>query len=123
MRAEPVTANQFRRIALGLPEATESEHMGHPDFRIGGKVFATLASPGAGWAMVGLTPEEQAAFVGARPETFVPVKGGWGRKGATNVRLATAHAESVRDALECAWRRRAPKRLATQISCSKANVR
>jgi len=108
-----VTANQFRSLALSLPDVLESEHMGHPDFRVGGKIFATLASPGAGWAMVALTPEEQAAFVGAQPETFVPAKGGWGRKGSTNVRLAMAHAESVNDALVCAWRRRAPKRLET----------
>lgn len=104
-----MTANQFRKIALALPEAVESEHMGHPDFRVGGKVFATLDHPEPGWAMVSLTLEEQAAFTGARPEAFVPVKGGWGRKGATNVRLAKADAESVRDALTCAWRRRAPK--------------
>jgi len=108
-----MTANQFRRIALSLPEALESEHMGHPDFRVGGKIFATLDSPETGWAMVKLTPEEQAVLVSAKPEMFVPVSGGWGLKGATNVRLSRAEASNVRDALICAWRLRAPMRLAT----------
>jgi hypothetical protein len=103
-----MTANQFRDIALSLPEALESEHMGHPDFRVGGKIFATLDMPEAGWAMVKLTPEEQTVFVSAKPKAFVPVKGGWGRKGATNVRLSLAESDAVRDAvvdgvLRTAW--------------------
>lgn len=122
-----MTDTQFRRMALALPGTVENEHMGHPDFRAGGRIFATLHSPKPGFAMVGLTPEEQAAFVGAHPETFVPVKGGWGLKGATNVVLSKAHVESVRDALECAWRRRveakAPKRKTKPSEAKPKNVK
>ena len=108
-----MTREEFRRIALSLPEAIESAHMDHPDFRVGGKIFATLDSPKEGWAMVALTPEAQEVFVLSKPAIFVPVKGGWGRKGATNVVLAEADPKSVRDALAVAWRRRAPQRLET----------
>src|SRR5258707_4621355 len=86
-----VTADQFRRVALGFPEAFESSHMRHPDFRVrGGKLFATLAYPDKAWGMVKLTPEQQEEFVGAEPEVFVPVKGGWGRGGWTSVRMPAA---------------------------------
>ncbi len=106
-----MTENQFRRLALSLPEAIEDAHMGHPDFRVAGKIFATLRAPEDGWAMVKLTPDQQEAFVSAVPEVFVPVKGTWGRQGATNVRLAQAKETVVRDALWAAWRERAPRRL------------
>lgn len=85
--------------------------MGHPDFRVGGKIFATLGGPDPEWGMVSLTPDEQELFVELDPEGFRPVKGGWGRKGATNVRLKSARKAVVRDALRTAWRRRAPKSL------------
>lgn len=107
-----MTADEFRKLALSLPEVVESEHMGHPDFRVGGKVFASLGWPDTSWAMVGLTPEQQADFVRAEPTMFRPVKGGWGRRGSTNVILANATELPVREALELAWRNRAPKRLA-----------
>ena len=107
-----MTAAQFRKMALGLPEATESAHMGHPDFRVGGRVFATLGYPSKEWAMVKLTPDEQEFFVRAEPDVFIPVKGGWGRSGATNVRLGTATNAKLRGALVAAWRRTAPKKLA-----------
>src|SRR5258708_36948826 len=85
---DEVTAEQFRRLALGFPEAFESSHMKHPDFRVrGGKLFATLAYPDKTWGMVKLTPEQQEEFVGAAPEGFVPGKGGWGRGGRTSVSL------------------------------------
>jgi hypothetical protein len=74
-----MTAQDFRRLALSLPETTEQAHMNHPDFRVRGRIFATLGYPGGNWAMVKLTPEQQANFVGAEPASFVPVKGGWGR--------------------------------------------
>jgi len=106
-----MTRNEFRRLALSLPETEESAHMGHPDFRVGGKIFATLGYPDAKWGMVGLTPEQQEFFVAAEPKMFTPVKGGWGRKGATNVRLRSARKPPVREALLAAWRNRAPKRL------------
>ena len=99
-------------MALGLPGAVESSHMGHPDFRVGGRIFATLGVPDAGWAMVKLTPDEQELFVQIEPDTFQPVKGGWGRQGATNVRLRSAKRSAVREALAAAWRLRAPGNLA-----------
>jgi hypothetical protein len=97
-------------MALSLPEASEAEHMCHPDFRVGGKIFATLW-PEAGWAMVKLTPEQQEAFVQTEPTVFAPVKGWWGRAGATSVRLRAAKKSTLRTALVLAWRNRAPKRL------------
>jgi hypothetical protein len=107
-----MTRAEFRKIALSLPEAVESAHMGHPDFRVGGKIFATLDSPQTGYAMVALTPEEQEVFVLSKPTMFVPAKGGWGRSGSTNVILAKTDRQTARDALILAWRRKAPKGLA-----------
>jgi hypothetical protein len=98
-----------------LPETAEGAHMGHPDFRVRGKIFATLAWPDAGWGMVKLTPEEQEFFVHAEPGTFVPVKGGWGRQGNTNVRLKAGKQAPVRSALVAAWRHAAPKRVADEF--------
>ncbi|MFN0151828.1 MAG: MmcQ/YjbR family DNA-binding protein [bacterium] len=106
-----MTASGFRKIALSMPETVEAAHMGHPDFRVGGKIFATLAYPDTAWAMVKLTPEQQDAFARTHPKVFQPVKGGWGARGATNVRLAAATAAIVRVALHEAWRNVAPKRL------------
>jgi hypothetical protein len=106
-----MTANQFRKLALELPEASESEHMGHPDFRVGGKIFATLGAPDASFGMVKLTPEQQAWVVQEEPDVFVPVPGGWGRRGCTNVRLKAATRDILRPVLADAWRGVAPKRL------------
>ena len=111
-----MTAEAFRRLALSLPEATEGSHMGHPDFRVGGKIFATLAAPDPSFGMVKLTPDQQEAFVSADPAVFVPVKGGWGLKGATNVRLRPAKTKSVRVALATAWHNVAPRPLAGKIT-------
>ena len=105
-----MTCEQFRRLALRLPETSEKEHMGHPDFRVGGKVFATIGYPDATWAMVRLTPMEQEQFVHDEPEVFVPVKGAWGRQGCTNLRLRAAKRTVVEQALLAAWRRIAPKK-------------
>ena len=110
-----MTANGFRKMALSLAETAESIHMNHPDFRISGKVFATLGYPDKFWGMVKLTPKQQAAFVKAEPEAFVPVKGGWGRKGATNVYLRAATPSMMQKALEAAWTNTAPKRLSAKI--------
>ena len=110
-----MTVDGFRRLALSLPQAVESAHMGHPDFRMRGKIFATLGYPDPGWAMVKLTPEQQEAFVEAEPSVFAAVKGGWGRGGATSVRLAAARKGSLRTALAVAWRNAAPKRLVRQL--------
>ncbi len=85
--------------------------MDHPDFRVGGKIFATLGYPDAEWAMVKLTPEQQRFFTQAEPQFFQPVKGAWGRSGATNVRLKAATKTTVSEALAAAWRNTAPKRV------------
>jgi len=111
----PMTLGGFRRLALSLPESVEVGHMGHPDFRVGGKIFATLGYPDADWAMVKLTPDQQEAFVAADPVAFTPVKGGWGKGGATNVRLRKAKVAAVRTALLTAWRNVAPAGLARQV--------
>ena len=107
-----MTADDFRSIALSLPEAEERAHMNHPDFRVGGKIFATLGYPSAGWAMVKLTPAQQQLYTIAHPDAFLPIKGAWGRRGATNVRLRAAGVRIARQALTDAWRNTAPKRLA-----------
>src|SRR2546426_5700970 len=88
-RHKPMTAREFRTIALSLPQASEAAHMGHPDFRVGGRIFATLGYPRSGWGMVKLTPEQQELFVRAQPLAFAPVKGAWGRAGATKDRKST----------------------------------
>jgi len=108
-----MTAADFRKIALSLPGAVEAAHMGHPDFRVGGKIFATLAYPTNRFGMVALTREQQELFVRAQPRGFSPVKGGWGVRGATQVRLRTAGKGAVREAMTIAWQNRAPKRLLT----------
>jgi hypothetical protein len=105
-----MTADEFRSLALSLPEASESAHMNHPDFRVRGKIFATLG-PDDSWGMVKLTPEQQRLLVHTEPDVFEPVKGGWGRRGCTTVHLAPATAVTVRSALMEAWRNAAPKRL------------
>lgn len=105
-----MTENDFRKLALSFPEAEEKAHMGHPDFRVGGKIFATLGHR-KGRAVVMLTPDVQEAFIGAAPATFEPVAGGWGSNGATSIELRSCTKAVARDALAAAWRRRAPKRL------------
>jgi hypothetical protein len=110
-----VTVNDFRRLALALPETAESAHMDHPDFRVRGKIFATLGHPAKGWGMVKLTPEQQHYFSKAEPAVFVPVKGPWGRRGATSVHLKTVSKEALQRAISAAWRNTAPKRLAEQF--------
>lgn len=102
-----MTSDEFRCLALALPGATESSHMGHPDFRINGKIFATMHYPDQHWAMVKLSPEQQHGFAQTQPHIFVPVKGAWGREGATNVRLERAEAPAVEEALQLAWNKAA----------------
>jgi hypothetical protein len=103
-----LTANDFRRLASSLPGAIESAHMGHPDFRAHGRIFATLL-PGGEWGMVKLTPEQQDTFVCKDPETFEVGQGAWGRQGCTLVRLDAAKAATVREALELALANNAAK--------------
>jgi hypothetical protein len=109
-----VNAEGFRRIALSMPEAVEAAHGGHPDFRVGKKIFATLGYPDASFAMVKLTPEQQSMVVSAEPKIFVPVAGGWGRGGSTNVRLKAADAKTLKSALATAWGNAAPAALQNQ---------
>ena len=99
----------FRRIALSLAGAEEDSHMGAPDFRVGGRIFATLASAKGGYGNLMLSPEQQAAFVADLPEVFLPIKGGWGRSGATHVRLAAATEDVLAGALRTAWKLRMDK--------------
>ena len=108
------TAAQFRRTALALPEASEGTHMGHPDFRVRTKIFASLGVPDAAWGMVKLTPEQPEMLMAAEPNAFKPAAGAWGRRGATHVRLAAVDAATLRSALTMAWRNVAPKRLAAK---------
>ena len=106
-----MTPADFRKIALSFPEAIESADMSHPDFRVRGKIFATLGYPDDDWAVVKLTPVEQKDFVRSAPGIFWGVKGVRRRQGATNVRFAPANVDKVREALALAWRNAAPKRL------------
>ena len=96
-------ASDFRRIALSLEGAEEGSHMGAADFRVGGRKFATLASQKLGYGNLMLTPEVQAEFVGEAPELFVAIAGGWGRMGATHIRLAAANEDVLAGALRAAW--------------------
>ena len=109
-----MTVNEFGKLALSLPQVVESAHMGHPDFRVGGKIFATLW-PGNEYGMVKLTPEQQAAFVGVKPDAFSPVNGSWGRRGATRINLRTVRKKILLEALTAAWRNTAPKRLVREF--------
>lgn len=106
-----MTADDFRSLALELPEAAEAAHMGHPDFRVRGKIFATLG-PDGNWGMVKLTPTDQRSFAGREPDVFEPFGGAWGKRGCTKVWLDEADELTVRQALVAAWRNTAPKRLA-----------
>jgi len=110
-----VTAKDFRRMALALPGTEEHAHMNHPDFRVGGKIFATLGYPNNSRGMVKLSPEQQHYFSKDYPDVFVPVKGAWGRKGATSVQLKTAKKEILSKAIHAAWRNTAPKKLREQF--------
>jgi hypothetical protein len=112
--AETMTISDFRRVALSMPEASESAHMAHPDFRVGGKIFATLGYPDQDHGMVILPPEEQARLVRVHPDTFSAAKGAWGRSGSTSVRLDAVDESTLRRVMEIAWRKRAPKRLLKQ---------
>ena len=110
-----MTENQFRKLALDLPEAVESAHMNHPDFRVANKIFATLAPAGDRRAMVKLTPQQQAQHLKDHPQTFSPAAGEWGARGATIVNLKAATTEVIRGALLLAWRNTASQKLIRQM--------
>ena len=104
-----MTPADFRRIALSLEGAEEGAHMGAVDFRVGGRIFATLASVEQGYGNLMLTPEVQAEFLAGDPNIFVPIKGGWGRMGMTHIRLAAASEDVLAGALHAAHRLRVAK--------------
>jgi hypothetical protein len=104
-----MTANDFRELALGFDGAEEIGHMGAPDFRVGGRIFATLAHEQLGHGNLMLSPELQQSLVAEAPDVFLPVSGGWGRMGATHIRLAEATAEQLLKGLQLAWNLRVQK--------------
>jgi hypothetical protein len=113
-----MTADQFRRMALSLPEVVEGAHMGHADFRVGGKIFATLGYPSTEFGTLMLSPQDQDLIMRDHPASFAPAAGKWGTSGSTTVTLRAAREPAVAAALEAAWRRRAPKRLAAALDGS-----
>src|SRR5438094_6221054 len=106
-------AADFRRIALSLEGAEEGSHMGAPNFRVGGRIFATLASQKHEYGNLMLTPEQQAEFAQELPEVFVPIAGGWGRMGMTHIRLAVTNEDVLAGALRAAWKLRIQKNART----------
>jgi hypothetical protein len=104
-----MTPNDFRRIALSFPDAEESSHMGAADFRVGGRIFATLASVKQGYGNLQLTLQQQALFVEELPDIFLAIPGGWGRMGMTHIVLAKASEDILAGALQCAYRFRVTK--------------
>ncbi|WP_029912363.1 MmcQ/YjbR family DNA-binding protein [Caulobacter sp. UNC358MFTsu5.1] len=116
-----MTPDDFRRLALALPDAVESSHMGTVDFRVG-RIFATLGYPNANFGMVQLTREHQDVIVGVEPKVFRPVPGNWGLKGATLVVLAEADEPTLRGALEAAWRLKANKRQLALLEAARVST-
>ena len=104
-----MSGDQFREIALSLDGAEEGAHMGNPDFRVGGRIFATLSLEKQGYGVLLLNTEQQAGMVADAPEVFSPVPGGWGRKGSTRVLLAKVAPDVLNDALRTAWENRVAK--------------
>jgi hypothetical protein len=102
-------ASDFRRIALSFDGAEEGSHMGQVDFRVGGRIFATLASQKMGFGNLMFSPEQQATFVAEQPHLFMPIAGGWGKSGATHIRLAEADEDVLIGALKAAWKQRIEK--------------
>jgi hypothetical protein len=110
-----MTPSDFRKLALNFPETAERAHMNHPDFRVAGKIFATLGYPNTERGMVKITPMEQEMLVNAEPAVFSPEAGAWGRKGCTRVNLKAAKIATMRRALAAAWQLAAPERLSQQF--------
>lgn len=106
--------DQFQELALKLPETELGSHQGHPDFRVGGKIFATIG-PDGDWGMVKLTPDMQSKLIRELPDAFEMIKGAWGKRGCTRVVFAKARVPKVREALTAAWLNVAPKRIASKL--------
>jgi len=115
-----MTPNDFRCIALSLEGAEEGSHMGAVDFRVGGRIFATLASVDQGYGNLMLDPAQQAMFVEEMPDVFLPIHGGWGRMGATHISLAKASEDVLTGALQAAWRLRVEKNAKTNRGAKKS---
>ncbi len=113
LQSHPMTAADFRRIALRLEGVEEYSHAGLPAFRVGGRKFASLASQAEGYGNLMLTLEQQAAFVEEAPEIFLPIPGGWGKMGHTHIRLAAANEDVLTGALRTAWKLRIDKNAKT----------
>jgi len=118
-----MNAADFRRIALSLEGSEEGSHMGSPDFRVGGRIFATLASQKQGYGNLMLTPEQQEEFVRELPRVFLPIPGGWGRMGMTHIRLAQANEDVLTGALRAAWGLRMEKNSKAKRKPKKENLR
>jgi hypothetical protein len=118
-----MTAADFKRIALSFAGAEEGAHMGAVDFRVGGRIFATLASVTQGYGNLMLTPEVQAGFLADAPELFLPIHGGWGRMGMTHIRLAAASRDQLTGALHTAWKLRVDKNQSTKAGARRASTR
>ena len=117
-----MTAATFRKLALALPQAVEGSHMGHADFRVGGKVFASLG-PDEDWAMVKLPPDDQADLIGEGTGPYRPASGAWGLQGCTIITLRRASEPKVSRAVAAAWRHVAPKRLVKPAEATRASAR
>ena len=115
-----LTAQDFRRIALGMKDTVEGAHMGHPDFRVDGRIFATL-HPDHQSGMVKLTPDQQQRFVQENPDSFAPENGVWGRQGCTNVRLDSVDEDELGEAMTLAWQNIANKGAAERSSKKRAS--
>ena len=111
-----MNADDFRELALSLDGAEEGSHMGAPDFRVGGRIFATLAMQHLGFGNLMLSPELQKALIAEAPEVFLPIPGGWGRMGCTHVRLVEASAQQLLKGLHAAWSFRIDKNKKSRAS-------
>jgi hypothetical protein len=120
-----MNAKDFRRIALSMDGAEEGSHFGQADFRVDGRIFATLAHEKQGYGNLMLTPEQQAAFVAELPEVFLPVHGGWGKNGATHVCLGVVSEDVLEGALRTAWQLRMEKNATAgrKVSMKKGGLR
>ena len=114
--------DDFRRIALGMKDAMEGAHMGHPDFRAHGRIFATI-HPDHVYGMVKLTPDQQQEFVRALRAAFAPENGAWGRAGCTSVRLDSVDEETLGDVMTLAWQNAARATKASKPSRARKAVR
>jgi hypothetical protein len=104
-----VDAEDFREMALSFDGAEEGSHLGAPDFRVGGRIFATLAMQHLGFGNLMLSPALQQSLINEAPDVFLPIPGGWGRMGSTHIRLAAASPQQMLKGLELAWNLRVEK--------------